>query len=146
MCFDLHVVWDMVGSYHRCDSLGARVCHHLCHCWMLFLLLSIVRKMRWKLTARPPRKHGCYMCCFVHTPSLLCWPAVVSVLLLFQFTIAMNKFTIITVYIFYSVGTVFAFISNEKLNDSIQNFNNTVNTAIDHSLDFVVDTQIVRCI
>ena len=89
------------------------------------------------------------MCCFIHTPSLLCWPAVVSVLLLFQFTIALNKFTIITVYCcynFYSVGTVFAFISNEKLNNSIQNFNNTVNTAIDHSLDFVVDTQTVRCI
>ena len=45
----------------------------------------------------------------------------------------------------FSVGTVFAFISNEKLNDSIQNFNNTVNTAIDHSLDFVLDTQTVRC-
>ena len=43
------------------------------------------------------------------------------------------------------MGTVFAFISNEKLNDSIQHFNNTVNTAIDHSLDFVLDTQTVSC-
>ena len=41
------------------------------------------------------------------------------------------------------VGTVFAFISNEKLNNSIENFNSTVNTAIDNSLDFVTDTQIV---
>jgi len=43
----------------------------------------------------------------------------------------------------FSTGTVFAFVSNERLNDSIQNFNNTVNTAIDNSLAFVDDTQIV---
>ena len=48
------------------------------------------------------------------------------------------------VYLFLSsVGTVFAFVSNEKLNNSIENFNSTVNTAIDNSLDFVTDTQIV---
>ena len=41
---------------------------------------------------------------------------------------------------------MFAFVSNEKLNDSIQNFNNSVNTAIDNSLDFVDDTQIVSSV
>ena len=38
---------------------------------------------------------------------------------------------------------MFAFVSNEKLNNSIENFNSTVNTAIDNSLDFVTDAQIV---
>lgn len=42
-----------------------------------------------------------------------------------------------------SVGVVFAFISNEKVNDSIRNLDSTVNTAVDNSLNFVEDTQIV---
>ena len=45
-----------------------------------------------------------------------------------------------------SIGTVFAFVSNEKLNNSIENFNSTVNTAIDNSLDFVTDAQIVSSV
>ena len=113
ICF--HAVWGLVGSNHRCDSLGTHVRHHLCHCWMLYLLLSTMRKMRWKLTARPPCKHGRYMCCFIHTPSLLCWPALVSVLLMFQLIITVNKFyyhncLIVVLVILFSVGTVFAFI------------------------------------
>ena len=55
----------------------------------------------------------------------------------------------IYIYIYtylFSIGTVFAFVSNEKLNDSIQNFNSTVNTAVDNSLNFVSDTQIVSFI
>ena len=93
------------------------------------------------------------MCSDIHTPCMLHWLAVVSVLLMFQLTITVNKFyyhnhlLYLCLYnLIFSVGTVFAFISNEKLNDSIQNFNNTVNTAIDNSLDFVLDTQIVSCI
>ena len=39
---------------------------------------------------------------------------------------------------------MFAFLSNEKVNDSIRNFDDTVNTAVDNSLDFVEDTQRVR--
>ncbi|XP_065919097.1 prominin-1-A-like [Dysidea avara] len=39
------------------------------------------------------------------------------------------------------IGVVFAFVSNEKLNNSIQGFNTTVNTAIDDSLNFIDDTQ-----
>ena len=45
-----------------------------------------------------------------------------------------------------SIGTVFAFVSNEKLNDSIENFNSMVNIAIDNSLDFVNDAQTVSSI
>jgi len=44
---------------------------------------------------------------------------------------------------FSSIGVVFAFISNEKVNDSVQNFENTVNTALDTSLNFIDDTQLV---
>ena len=43
--------------------------------------------------------------------------------------------------LFFSVGVVFAFVSNEKVNDSIRNINTTVNTAVDNSLNFVDDTQ-----
>ncbi|XP_065919098.1 prominin-1-A-like [Dysidea avara] len=39
------------------------------------------------------------------------------------------------------IGVVFAFVSNEKLNDSVRGFNTTVNTAIDNSLNFIDDTQ-----
>ncbi|XP_065919451.1 prominin-1-A-like [Dysidea avara] len=39
------------------------------------------------------------------------------------------------------IGVVFAFVSNEKLNDSVQNFENTVNTALNSSLNFIDDTQ-----
>ena len=46
----------------------------------------------------------------------------------------------------YSVGVVFAFHSNEKINDSIRDFDGIVNTAIDNLLDFVEDTQRVRII
>ena len=42
---------------------------------------------------------------------------------------------------FCSVGVVFAFISNEKVNGSIREMDDTVNTAVDNSLDFVEDTQ-----
>jgi len=38
---------------------------------------------------------------------------------------------------------VFAFVSNEKLNDSVRGFNTTVNTALDNALDFIDDTQMV---
>jgi len=44
---------------------------------------------------------------------------------------------------FFSIGVVFAFISNEKVNDSVQNFENTVNTALNTSLNFIDDTQLV---
>ena len=44
---------------------------------------------------------------------------------------------------FHSIGVVFAFVSNEKLNDSVQNFDNTVNSAINGSLNFIDDTQMV---
>ena len=44
----------------------------------------------------------------------------------------------------YSVGVVFAFHSNEKVNDSIRDFDGIVNTAIDSLLGFVEDTQRVR--
>jgi len=46
-------------------------------------------------------------------------------------------------YLPHSIGVVFAFISNEKLNDSIRGFNTTVNTALDNSLNFIDDTQMV---
>lgn len=39
------------------------------------------------------------------------------------------------------MGVVFAFISNEKVNGSIREMDDTVNTAVDNSLDFVEDTQ-----
>jgi len=38
---------------------------------------------------------------------------------------------------------VFAFVSNEKLNDSVRGFNTTVNTALDNALNFIDDTQMV---
>jgi len=44
---------------------------------------------------------------------------------------------------FSSIGVVFAFVSNEKLNDSVQGFNTTVNTALDTSINFIDDTQMV---
>ena len=40
---------------------------------------------------------------------------------------------------------MFAFISNEKVNNSIRNMDGTVNTAVDNSLGFVEDTQRVNC-
>ncbi|XP_065919120.1 prominin-1-A-like isoform X2 [Dysidea avara] len=40
-----------------------------------------------------------------------------------------------------SVGVVFAYISNEQVNDSISNFENTVNTALNSSLNFIYDVQ-----
>jgi len=43
--------------------------------------------------------------------------------------------------LFFSVGVVFAFVSNEKVNDSLRDFEDTVNTAINNSLDFIEDTQ-----
>jgi len=43
----------------------------------------------------------------------------------------------------YSIGVVFAFISNEKVNDSVRGFNTTINTALDNSLNFIDDTQMV---
>ena len=49
----------------------------------------------------------------------------------------------IDLFYFSSIGVVFAFVSNEKLNNSIQGFNTTVNTAIDDSLNFIDDTQMV---
>lgn len=39
---------------------------------------------------------------------------------------------------------MFAFLSNEKVNESIRDLDGTVNTAIDSSLNFVEDTQRVR--
>ena len=36
---------------------------------------------------------------------------------------------------------MFAFVSNEKVNESIRNFDTTVNTAVNNSLNFVDDTQ-----
>ena len=38
---------------------------------------------------------------------------------------------------------MFAFVSNKKVNDSVRSFNTTVNTAIDDSLNFIDDTQMV---
>ena len=46
----------------------------------------------------------------------------------------------------YSVGVVFAFHFNEKVNDNIRDFDGIVNTAIDNLLGFVEDTQRVRII
>ena len=40
-----------------------------------------------------------------------------------------------------SIGVVFTFYSNEKVNDSIRDFDGIVNTAIDNLLGFVEDTQ-----
>ena len=40
-----------------------------------------------------------------------------------------------------SIGVVFAFYSNEKVNDSIRDFDGIVNTAVDNILGFVEDTQ-----
>ena len=45
------------------------------------------------------------------------------------------------VYHFYSIGVIFAFYSNGKVNDSIRDFDGIVNTAIDNVLSFVEDTQ-----
>jgi len=42
-----------------------------------------------------------------------------------------------------SVGIVFAYISNEQVNESIRNFDNTINAALNGSLDFVDDVQMV---
>ena len=39
------------------------------------------------------------------------------------------------------MGVVFAFHSNEKVNDSIRDFDGIVNTAVDNLLGFVEDTQ-----
>lgn len=44
----------------------------------------------------------------------------------------------------FSIGVVFAFLSNEKVNESIRDVDGTVNSAIDNSLGFVEDTQRVR--
>jgi len=44
----------------------------------------------------------------------------------------------------YSIGVVFAFVSNEKVNSSVRGFNATINTALDNSLNFIDDTQMVR--
>ena len=38
---------------------------------------------------------------------------------------------------------MFAYISNEQVNDSISNFENTVNTALNSSLNFIYDVQMV---
>jgi len=43
-----------------------------------------------------------------------------------------------------SAGVVFALISNEQVNESIRNFDDTVNTALNNSLDFVDDVQMVE--
>ena len=53
---------------------------------------------------------------------------------------------IISGYIISSIGVVFAFHSNEKVNDSIRDFDGIVNTAIDNVLGFVEDTQRVKII
>ena len=45
---------------------------------------------------------------------------------------------------FSSIGVVFAFVSNDKVNDAIKNFDNTVNAALNSSLNFIDDTQRVR--
>ena len=42
-----------------------------------------------------------------------------------------------------SIGVVFAFVSNDKVNDSIQNFDTTVNAALNSSINFIDDTQMV---
>ena len=45
------------------------------------------------------------------------------------------------IVIISSIGVVFAFYSNEKVNDSIRDFDDIVNTAVDNLLGFVEDTQ-----
>jgi len=51
--------------------------------------------------------------------------------------------TLINFFYPCSVGVVFAYISNEQVNESIRNFNNTVSAALNGSLDFVDDVQMV---
>ena len=53
------------------------------------------------------------------------------------------SYFIILFFSLCSVGVVFAYISNQQLNDSIRNFDNTVNTALNSSLNFVDDVQMV---
>ena len=140
-----------MGPHHRRDSFGTGVCHSF-HCdWMCLLLLSIVWKMWRQLRTRLPRKLGHPMLHFIHSPALLCGSPTVSLTFILTIFIIIILFPVTSLFVAYnkvylclsSIGTVFAFVSNEKLNSSIQNFNSTVNTAIDHSLDFVTDTQIV---
>ena len=44
---------------------------------------------------------------------------------------------------FSSIGVVFAFASNERLNNRIQSFEMTVNVALNNSLNFVDDILMV---
>ena len=50
---------------------------------------------------------------------------------------------LIKFYYLCSVGVVFAYISNEQVNESIRNFDDTINAALNGSLDFVDDVQMV---
>ena len=64
-----------------------------------------------------------------------CCTYIVMHIFLFWFNLSLSSIS--------SIGVVFAFVSNEKLNDSVQNFENTVNTALNSSLNFIDDTQMV---
>ena len=57
--------------------------------------------------------------------------------------IPLSTCAIVSLFCLSSIGVVFAFVSNEKLNDSVRGFNTTVNTAIDTSINFIDDTQMV---
>ena len=78
----------------------------------------------------------------IHNCHLLCLSTVVSNR---YFPISIVKEYIHLSVYSVSVGVVFAFISNEKVNNSIRNMDGTVNTAVDNSVGFVEDTQRVSC-
>ena len=76
-----------MGPDHCCGRPGTFVRHHFRYRWMYILLLSAVREMRGWLTTRLQCQHGYHMYRVVHPPSLLCWIAFVSILLIFNLAV-----------------------------------------------------------
>ena len=81
----------------------------------------------------------------LYNTSPLCLSVVVSFILPHGYWCILHCLLVVflSLVCFSSIGVVFAFVSNEKLNDSVQGFNTTVNTALDTSINFIDDTQMV---